>query len=204
MLAGRSVLVTGGDNGIGRVIALRLSSMRAAVSVVAGPIQSREDADRSFTNTADSAPIDAVVHALVDRDAFVAGPLADTAEAEWDRRCEGVVRTALWCAQAAYGVLAERGGRIVFLTPTVGLTGAAGLAPYATAVEGIRSLAKSAARQWRNEGISVNCVAPPVEFMQIDAGGDEIADLIGMLISDRTQLVTGQTLIIDGGVVMAP
>jgi 3-oxoacyl-[acyl-carrier protein] reductase len=142
------------------------------------------------------------VHALVEPDALVAAPLADTDEAWWDRRCEAVLRTGLWCCQAAFGAFGGRGGRIVLVTPTVGLTGAAGLAPYATAVEGMRSLAKSAARQWGSHGIAVNCVAPRVDGAP-DVRAD-IAPVVAMLVAEPTHIVTGATVVVDGGLVMAP
>lgn len=202
MLTGRVVLVTGGSAGIGRDIALSLGGMGAAVSAVDGPIDSRSDAERAFADAAGSARVHSVVHALVDPDALVGAPLAATDEAAWDRRCEATLRTALWCCQAAFGVLAEGGGRVVLVTPTVGLTGAAGLAPYATAVEGMRALAKSAARQWRARGITVNCVAPPVNVMS--PGGRDVAQAVALLLADPAHLMTGQTVVVDGGIVMAP
>jgi 3-oxoacyl-[acyl-carrier protein] reductase len=198
VLAGRVVLVTGGGSGIGREIALGLEDTGATVVAVDGPIESRDDAERRFATGA----VDAVVHALVDPDVLFATALADTDEAAWDRRCEAVLRTALWCIQAALGAFAGHGGRIVLVTPTVGLTGGAGLAPYATAVEGMRALAKSAARQWGSQGVTVNCVAP-----RIDGDPDvraDIAPVVAMLLGDEAHIVTGATVVVDGGLVMAP
>ncbi|MGI8796280.1 MAG: SDR family NAD(P)-dependent oxidoreductase [Acidimicrobiia bacterium] len=199
MLAGRVVLVTGGGQGMGRGIALGIEDAGATVVVVDGPIESRAGAARAF---ADAGAVDAVVHALVDPDALVNAELVDIDEPTWDRRCEAVLRTALWCCQAAFAAFDERGGRIVLVTPTVGLTGGVGLAPYATAVEGMRSLAKSAARQWRSRGVTVNCVAP-----RIDGAPDlrtDVAPVVAMLLADSAHIVTGATLVVDGGLVMAP
>jgi 3-oxoacyl-[acyl-carrier protein] reductase len=116
-------------------------------------------------------------------------------------------------------VLQGRGGRIVFVTPTVALTGAAQLVPYASAVEGIRALAKSAARQWGTDGITVNCVAPPVELLgdatsppgleaaalgrEPDARAD-VAPVLALLAAPGAHFVTGTTIVLDGGRVMAP
>ena len=204
MLTGRVVLVTGGATGIGRDIAAGLSRMGAEVPVVDGPMESRSEAERAFSQAAGSARIDAVVHALVDPDALVPAPFDDIDEASWDRRCEAMLRMALWCSQAAYGVLNGWGGPLVFVTPTIGLTGAAGLAPYATAVEGIRSLAKSAARQWQSNSITVNCVAPSIEVIGADGQGGPVAEVVAMLVASGAHHVTGGTFVVDGGVVMAP
>jgi NAD(P)-dependent dehydrogenase (short-subunit alcohol dehydrogenase family) len=220
MLDGRVVVVTGGGNGMGHAIAMGLVDAGAAVAVVDGPVGSLTDAERAFARAASArGPIDAVVHALVDPEALVEAPLAETDPAAWDARCEAVLRTALWCCQAAYNQLSERGGQLVLVTPTVGLTGAAGLVPFATAVEGMRALAKSAARQWGEVGITVNCVAPPVE-VEVGApavppvGGrplgrlpdvrNDVAPVVASLLAESAHFVTGTTVIVDGGVVMAP
>ncbi len=222
MLDGRVAVVTGGGAGLGRAIALGLVDAGAAVAVVDGPVGSRSDAERAFARAvAARGPLDAVVHALVDPAALVAAPLAETDATAWDERCEAVLRTALWCCQAAHRAMSERGGRLVLVTPTVGLTGAAGLVPYATAIEGIRALAKSAARQWGERGITVNCVAPPVELVRDHPGPAkppvggralgrppdvraDVAPVVASLLAEPAHFVTGTTIAVDGGVVMAP
>jgi NAD(P)-dependent dehydrogenase (short-subunit alcohol dehydrogenase family) len=224
MLAGRVVLVTGGGTGIGRAIALGLEDAHATVTVVDGGFASLAEAETAFAGARGSAgPLDAVVHAFVDPAALTAKPLADTAETDWDRRCEAVLRAALYCCQAAGRELSARGGRLVLVTPTIALTGAAGLVPYATALEGMRAMAKSAARQWGEWGVTVNCVAPPVELIAPggapapaglalaeralrrapDARAD-VAPVVALLAADAAHLVTGATIPVDGGVVMAP
>ena len=52
----------------------------------------------------------------------------------------------------------------MLVTPTVGFAGAAGLVPYTTAVEGIRAMAKSAARQWASDDIIVNAITAPLDL----------------------------------------
>src|SRR5262249_12348721 len=149
MLAGRVVLVTGGATGIGQAIALGLEDAHATVARVDGGFASLAEAEAAFAGARETAgPLDAVVHAFVDPAALTTEPLADRAEADWDRRCEAMLRAALYACQAAGRALSARGGRLVLVTPTIALTGAAGLVPYVTAVEGMRAMAKSAARQW--------------------------------------------------------
>jgi NAD(P)-dependent dehydrogenase (short-subunit alcohol dehydrogenase family) len=224
MLSGRVVLVAGGGVGIGRAIALGLEDADATVMAVDGDFASRAAAEAAFAGARDATgPLDAVVHAFVDQAALTSEPLTETAAADWDLRCEAMLRAGLYSCQAAGRELSARGGRLVLVTPTIALTGAAGLVPYATAVEGMRAMAKSAARQWGERGITVNCVAPPVELMA-PAGAPaadglaltepplgrnpnaraDVAPLVALLAADPAHFVTGATIPVDGGIVMAP
>ena len=243
LLAGRGALVVGGGTGLGRDLTWGLADHGAGVAVVgssgqeravaeevqtaghqaiavSGPLDTRARAVVAFRAAAAAlGPLHLVVHAGVDPAAVVPAPLADTTAASWDERCEALLRSALACAQAAFGELQGRGGRLVFITPTVALTGAAGLVPYVTALEGIRALAKSAARQWGGHGITVNCVAPPValaaagvddpavEEPALGRGPDgraDVAPVVALLAAAEAHFVTGATVAVDGGVVMAP
>ena len=109
----------------------------------------------------------------------------------------------------------------MLVAPTVGFTGAGGLVPYATAVEGVRALAKSAARQWGPQGITVNTVlvppdlvapvlvatttfnAPPV-IGRLPSARDDVVEAISLFAGATATGVTGSTIIVDGGSVMAP
>lgn len=245
MLAGRVAIVTGGGSGLGRDLAFGLADAGAAVAVI-GPSGAEAtvaaaletegshavgiEADLAEPGQARAAfveaaaqlgPIDLVVHAFVDPAALVPAALADTDAHLWDRRCEAVLRAALACMPAIFDCLAGRGGRVVVVTPTVALTGAAGLVPYATAAEALRALAKSAARQWGEHGIAVNCVAPPVGLLAESAassdpaveapalgrapdGRADVAPVVALLAAAPAHFVTGATVVVDGGVVMAP
>ncbi|ULE35556.1 SDR family oxidoreductase [Mycobacterium sp. IDR2000157661] len=111
------------------------------------------------------------------------------------------------------------GGRVVVILPTIGIAGAAGLVDYTTAVEGIRAMAKSAARQWASERIGVNMIAVPLKLFAADGDTshltaaavrndealiDSIVETAGFLLRDDLTDLTGDTVIVDGGSVMLP
>ena len=220
---GRVVVVTGGATGPGRALASGLSDRGATVAVVdAASFASRDAAETALADAAAPlGPMAAVVHPVLDVGGFASRTLADTDEREWDTRAEGVLRTSLFCAQAAFGHLREQAGSLVFVVPSLSMVGAAGYVPYLTATEGVRALAKSAARQWGKHGVTVVCVAPSAVVMWPD-GDDvppapdppalgrhpeltaEVADVVALLVDGPAPALTGTTLTADGGQVMLP
>jgi 3-oxoacyl-[acyl-carrier protein] reductase len=88
------------------------------------------------------------------------------------------------------------------------MTGAAGVAAWAAAAEGYRSLTKAAARAWGADGVAVQCVLVP---MGIDRPGLQppalstapvLAPILAALLDERLDALTGLTLSADGGVWM--
>ena len=211
MLDERVLVITGDRIGL----ADRLGALGATVESLSGPFSSGESVESAFAGIAARSRIGAVIHADLPPASVVAEPLAETAEEEWDAKCEAPLRAALFVCQAAFAHLHEHGGRIVLLTPTAGLVGEAGFVPIATAAEGMRSLAKSAARQWGAYGITVNCIAVPLELLGASvpppvnppalgrtATVDDVARAITALIARDAAAITGATIPVDGGVVM--
>ena len=140
----------------------------------------------------------AVVRVGCDADALTPTSLIDTDESSWEQRCEAVVLDALHRTQEAFSSFEGGGGRIIFVMPSVSLIGAVGLVPLTAALEGVRALARSAARQWADHGITVNCVVGDIERR------DEIARVVDFLASEAGGAITGQTIVVDGGSVMLP
>lgn len=201
MLEGRTVVVTGADQPVGDGLA---RALRGAGATVVDRVQ---------------PGIDAVVHAAVVAAALEPRRFVDVGDERWDAIWEGTMLGTLDVLQAAHPHLAHRDGRVVLITPTLSMSGAPELTPWATAVEGQRALAKSTARQWGADGITVNCVAPSPELYGVHVGdmalsapalgsaGDAERDLgpvVAWLCSAASHFVTGQTLSADGGVWMSP
>ena len=215
---GLVVLVTNATTVLGGGIVAALTEAGARVTALDGGFVDRRSAETAFAAVTD---LDAVVHVCVDERALVAQPLIDTEPDDWELRCEAPIREAIFTFQAAFSAFTGGPGRIVLVAPTVGFTGVADLVPYATAIEGVRAMAKSAARQWGPLGITVNTVlvppdlvapvlvthttfnAPPVIGRLPDVRTD-VLEAIGLFARASVSGITGSTVIVDGGSVMAP
>jgi 3-oxoacyl-[acyl-carrier protein] reductase len=205
-LDGRTIAVTGSGSRLADGLAAAL--VGAGANVLAG-------LDRV------SVALEGVVHAAMPAIAYERVPFHEVDDARWDAVWEQTMTDTIAVLQGGYRAMRERGGAFVVITPVVGMSGAAELGPYSAAVEGVRLLAKSAARQWGADGVRVNCLAPAPEHVPIgvESGalalsppalggpGDVEADLgpiVAWLLSDDAHFVTGVTLCADGGVWMAP
>ncbi len=222
-LAGRVVVVTGADQPLGQGLAAGIGAAGATVvTVPTDALGSRADAEAAFAVVAaEHGVIAEVVHAAIDPVAFERVPMRDVDDARWDAVWEQTLRRTLFVLQAGHTQMQAAGGAFVVVTSVVGMAGAAELAPFAAAMEGVRVLAKAAARQWGPAGIRVNCLAAAPEQVPIGVGssdlalsppalggpGDPEADLAPVavwLLGDQAHFCTGSTLSIDGGVWMAP
>lgn len=126
------------------------------------------------------------------------------------------------CAAVAKPMMKQRSGSIVLMSSIVGLTGNGGQAAYAASKAGLLGLAKSLAKELGSRNIRVNAVAPGLvetamtekmpeasrELMlkQIALGRpgspEDVSGVVAFLCSDSAAYVTGQTIVVDGGVVM--
>lgn len=141
-------------------------------------------------------------------------------EADWRRLAEQPMRHTLTALQHSHAAMCGRGGRIVLIVPSIAMSGAADLVPYTTAIEGIRAMAKSAARQWA-PGIVLNMIAVPASLFVPTLSGatshltaaavdddrgliQTIAEATKFLLSTEITHLVGATIVADGGSVMSP
>ena len=169
---GRSVLVTGGNRGIGLAIARKLAAGGDTVTVASRsgdpvpglnvvPCDVRDAAsvDEAFAAVeADQGPVEVVVaNAGVTRDQLLALMSEDDFTGVLDTNLTGAYRVA---KRAVRPMMRMRRGRLIFISSVVGLYGSAGQANYAASKAGLVGLARSLARELGSRGITANVVAP--------------------------------------------
>ena len=144
-------------------------------------------------------------------------------EEEFDRVIAVNLKSTFLCTKAALrGMLREKWGRIVSVASVAGVSGNPGQANYAASKAGVIAMAKSIAKEVGSRGITVNAVAPGFiatdmtaalgdEVNEAAAGNiavgrlgtpEEIASTVAFLTSDAASYITGQTIIVDGGLAL--
>lgn len=181
-----------------------------------------EDVERMFKTVIERyGTVDILVNnAGITRDTLLLRMKEDDFDAVIDTNLRGVYL----CTKAALRPMTKaRSGRIINITSVVGLIGNAGQSNYAAAKAGIIGFTRAVAREMASRNITVNAVAPGYIETELTAGlGDQVraaileaiplgrlgtpqdvANLVCFLASDAAAYITGQTLTVDGGMVMS-
>ncbi|MDE0018233.1 3-oxoacyl-ACP reductase FabG [Candidatus Poribacteria bacterium] len=142
---------------------------------------------------------------------------------DWDAVLQTNLTGTMYCTRAVLRpMLRQRSGRIINISSVVGLVGNPGQANYAAAKAGIIGFTKATAKEVGARGITVNAIAPGFITTDMTAAISEehqkqlleliplrefghpgdVADAVCFLASDAARYITGQTLQVDGGMVM--
>ena len=142
---------------------------------------------------------------------------------DWNQILDTNLRGTFFVAQAvANGMMARGYGRIINIGSVTAVAGYAGLGPYGASRGGVRQLTMSLADDWGPHGVTVNCLAPGwfktaqnrvmyenhewVEYLcdriPLKRPGrmDDLDGPVVFLASEESRYVTGQTLLVDGGI----
>ncbi|MBI3701035.1 MAG: SDR family oxidoreductase [Afipia sp.] len=154
------------------------------------------------------------------------GPLLDITDEAFDKIMGSNVKSNIWLCGKAIPHMAERGGGSVIIISSIGgLRGSTVIGAYGISKAADFSLARSLAGEWGPKKVRVNCIAPGLvktDFARalwedeallkrrtattpLRRIGEphEIAGAVAYLVSDASTFMTGQTIVIDGGVTTA-
>jgi len=216
--AGAKVAIVGRDVAKAQAVAATLGERAVGVSC--------DVADGGQVEAAIAAaeqalgPIDILVNnAGLTRDNL----LLRLSETDWDTVLDANLKGAFFTTKAVVkGMMKRRSGRIINVTSIVGLTGNKGQANYAASKAGLIGFTKSVAKEYASRGVLVNAIAPG--FIETDMTAalpedgrtallegialgrlgrpEDVAGAVIFLASDLAAYVTGQVLVVDGGMVI--
>ena len=168
----------------------------------------------------DMGPIDVLVNnAGVTKDNL----LFRIGEQDWDQVLDTNLKAAFLLTKlAARGMIKRRWGRVINISSVVGLIGNKGQANYAASKAGLLGFTKAVAKELASRNVLVNAVAPGYIATELTEGlaedvkqtlqaaiplgrlgqGADVAAAVLFLASDLASYITGQVLVVDGGMVM--
>ncbi|MFP5353822.1 MAG: 3-oxoacyl-[acyl-carrier-protein] reductase [Gemmatimonadota bacterium] len=216
--AGARVAIVGRDRGRAEAVAAEIGGgaqgFACDVSEVAQVAALVEDVEKAFGG------IDILVNnAGLTRDNI----MLRLKDEDWDAVINANLRGAFATTRAATrGMMKRRWGRIINIASVVGIIGNKGQSNYAASKAGLIGLTKSVAKEFASRGILANVVAPG--FIETDMTAamtpearqgmsqqiplerlgtpEDVANVVTFLASDRAAYITGQVLVVDGGLVM--
>src|SRR5579871_694393 len=220
-LTGKTALVTGASRGLGQTFSRALAQAGTDLVVTSRTLASLDAFCAGIRACSEAAGhFDILVN---NAGCNVRKPAVDITWDDYNLVLETNLRGTFFMAQEAARRMIPRGyGRIINIGSVTSVFGYAGLGPYCASRGGVKQLTMSLADDWGPHGITVNCLAPGwfrteqnkvmyedaewVEYLKeripLKRPG-QMPDLEGAIVflaSDASAYVTGQTLLVDGGI----
>ena len=241
-LKGKKVLVTGASGGIGKAIAIELSSNGADLCLTGRNKSELESLQKVIggnceiiiSDLSKSEGIDELANSAQEKmgqiDILInnAGITRDNlfmrmSEEDWNEVINVNLNSIFKLTkQLIKGMIKRRYGRIINITSVIGVAGGAGQSNYSASKAGIIAMSKSLAQEVGSRSVTVNSIAPGFietnmtaelsddrkeEILHSISVGrlgkpDDIAGAVCFLASDKASYITGQTIHINGGMLM--
>src|SRR5215470_7062655 len=221
-LTGSVAVITGSSRGIGRSSAELLAKLGAKVVISSRKADACKDVADGINNAGGEA---IVIPCNISRHDECKA-LIDGATKHFDKVMGSNVKSNIWlCALAIPGMAARGKGSVVIISSIGGLRGSTVIGAYGISKAADFALCRSLAGEWGPKGVRVNCVAPGLvktDFARalwedeerlkhrcattpLRRIGEphEIAGAVAYLASDASTFMTGQTIVVDGGVTTA-
>lgn len=240
---GKTVLVTGAAQGIGKQIALDFAKAKGRVIIFDVNEVVLAQTHKELSQLSESAyyrvdvtnsqEIEDAVNKIIDNFSKIdivvnnAGITRDNlalrlSENDWDKVLAVNLKSAFLCSKAcAKYMIKQHSGKIINISSIIGVVGNAGQANYAASKAGLIGLTKSLAKELGSRGICVNAVAPGYIMTKMTEGLPEkvktamleliplkrfgtpqdVAAAVLFLGSSAADYITGQVLVVDGGMV---
>lgn len=207
------------NSGLDRALALRDELVRdgASAQAVQFDVTDAEATSQALQSLMDEGPIQVLVNnAGTHDDAAFPG----MSRAQWDRVIDVSLNGFFNVTQPlSLPMLRTRWGRIVTISSVAGITGNRGQANYAAAKGALHSATKSLSLELASRGVTINAVAPGIIESDMSAQAfdaesiarmvpmkragkpQEVANLVGFLVSDQAAYISGQVISINGGMI---
>lgn len=219
--AGADLVITSRKRETLAPFAAKIESLGRRVLSLELDVQSQQSIEKMVS---DAEAAYGKIHILVNNAGCnIRKPALDVKWEDWNTILETNLRGPFFVAQAvARGMIANGYGRIVNIGSVTSVAGYAGLAPYGASRGGVRQLTMSLAADWGKHGVTVNCLAPGwfqteqnkvlyedrewVEYLteriplQRPGKPNDLDGAVVFLASEASGYVTGQTLLVDGGI----